>query len=107
LKGHDFFKTKEYSQMNFTSSKVTKLSEGKYRVEGPLTIKDITRAAAFEVDLTENLKDTWGFDNRFAKFQGKIDRRDYEMNWNKNLDKQEFLVGDEITISGVFQIQPG
>lgn len=106
LKGHDFFKTKEYPEMKFVSSKVTSLGSGSYQVEGKLTIKDITKAATFKVELTDNLKDTWGYDNRFAKFSGELDRKNYEMNWNKTLDDKDFLVGDTITISGVFQIQP-
>lgn len=106
LKGHDFFRTKEFPKMNFVSSKITKQGS-KYKVDGKLTIKDITKPASFEVELTENLKDTWGYDNRFAKFAGTINRKDFDMNWNKTLDQQEFLVGDSITISGVFQIQPG
>lgn len=107
LRGHDFFKTKEFSQINFVSSKVTKQSDSKFKIDGQLTIKDITRAVSFDVELTENLKDTWGYDNRFAKFSGQIDRKSFDMTWNKTLDQQEFLVGDTITISGVFQIQPG
>jgi len=107
LKGHDFFKTKEFPKMNFVSSKITKKGNSKYKVDGNLSIKDITKPASFEVELTENLKDTWGYENRFAKFSGEVDRKSYDMNWNKTLDQQEFLVGDTITISGVFQIQPG
>lgn len=106
LKGHDFFRTKEFPQMNFVSSKVTPKGANKYQVDGSLKIKDIAKPASFEVEISENLKDTWGYDNRFAKFSGQINRKDYDMNWNKTLDQQEFLVGDTITVSGVFQIQP-
>ena len=107
LKGHDFFKSKEFQKMNFVSSKVSPVAPGKYRIDGKLTIKDITKPATFEAELTDNQKDTWGYENRFAKFTGKINRKDFDMNWNKTLDQQEFLVGDVINISGVFQLQPG
>lgn len=106
LKGHDFFKSKDFEKINFTSSKISKVAPGKFKIEGKLSIKDITRPAVFEAELSGNMKDTWGYDNRFAKFSGKINRRDFDMNWNKTLDQQEFLVGEVINISGVFQLQP-
>lgn len=106
LKGHDFFKAKDFPQIVFKSDKVIPLGNSKYTAEGKLTIKDISKTSTFTIELSENLKDTWGYENRFAKFSGEIDRRDFEMNWNKTLDQKDFLVGDTISISGVFQIQP-
>ena len=106
LKGHDFFKSKDFEKIQFTSSQISKIAPGKYKVEGKLSIKDITRPAVFETEVSGNMKDTWGYDNRFAKFSGQINRKDFDMNWNKTLDQQEFLVGEVINISGVFQLQP-
>ncbi len=106
LKGSDFLKSKEYPLISFTSSKITKNAEGKLVATGELSIKGVTKNTAIELELIDSVKDTWGYENRFVKFKSKISRKEFDINWNKTLDNEKYLVGDEITFWGTFQIQP-
>ena len=48
LRSPDFFDATNYPTMTFKSTKVNKLAQDKFMVEGQLTIKDVTRDIALE-----------------------------------------------------------
>lgn len=106
LKGADFFESREYPQMIFIGKSVTKVAANSYKVLGSLKIKNVTKQVSVEFTTTASVKDTWGYQNKFVKFHSKINRKDFNIKWNKTLDEQKYLVGDEITFKGVFQMQP-
>lgn len=106
LKGVEFFESSEYPQMIFIGKKLTKVNATTFKVMGSLKIKNITKDIVVDFTTTASVKDTWGYQNRFIKFNSKINRKDFKITWNKTLDEQKYLVGDEITFKGVFQMQP-
>lgn len=106
LKGSDFFQSQEYPHIIFKSQKVILLKPNLYKAIGELTLKNITKPFSIEFTTTKSVKDTWGYENIFVKFTSKLNRKDFKMNWNKTLDDQKYLVGDEISFWGTFQIQP-
>lgn len=106
LQASDFLESREYPNMTFTSSKVVKKNATDYSAEGILTIKKTSRPYTINFTVTDSVKDTWGYENKFVKYKASLNRKDFNINWNKTLDADKFLVGDEITFWGVFQIQP-
>ncbi|PIP94692.1 MAG: hypothetical protein CO099_05080 [Bdellovibrio sp. CG_4_9_14_3_um_filter_39_7] len=106
LKSSDFLKVKEFPHITFISSSVELISPKQYLAKGNLTIKDKTLPHQFQFELSEIIQDTWSFQNRFAKFKGKIKRHDFGINWDKSLSDNQYLIGEEIEISGQFQLQP-
>lgn len=106
LKGADFLQSTEYPKISFTGRSVTPTGKDTYRAKGDLTIKNITRPVDFQFTLTKSVKDTWGHENRFVKFRSAISKKSFNINWNKTLNGEELLIGDEIALSGVFQLQP-
>ncbi len=105
LRGNDFFQVEEHPVIEFKSQKVSALSKGHYRARGELSIKGYKKILNIDFSISELTKDTWNFDNRFIKFKSSLNRKDFNIVWNKTLDHQEFLLGDVIDFSGVFQIQ--
>jgi polyisoprenoid-binding protein YceI len=106
LRGNDFLKTKEHPLIVFKSQNVHMSLPGAFTTTGALTLKDKTKPLRVQFTLTEPKKDTWGLQSRFVKFKTSINRKDFNITWNKTLDKKEFLLGDEIKISGTLQLQP-
>jgi polyisoprenoid-binding protein YceI len=106
LKGADFFESQTYPEMIFNSTSVSMVRPGVYKAQGNLTIKKVTKPVTMEFTTTETVKDTWGYENKFVKFRSVMSRKDFNINWNKTLDDQKYLVGDVVTFWGVFQIQP-
>jgi len=106
LRSTDFLKVKEFPHITFSSDNLQFLGKNLYLANGILTIKDKSRPHQFKFELSEIIQDTWSFKNRFAKFNGKIKRHDFGINWDKSLQDNQYLVGEEIEITGQFQLQP-
>lgn len=99
LRSEDFFDVATYPQMRFESTRVTRNGDGRYAVEGNLTIKGVTRPVSLDAELTGFGKDPWG--NRRAGFSAttRVNRRDFGLTWNVALETGGVLVGDEVKIS--------
>lgn len=106
LQANDFFESKQYPEVIFKSSNVKKIKKNEYEAKGLLTIKKTVRPLTINFTLTDSVTDTWGYENKFIKFQSKLGRKEYSLNWNKSLDDNKYLVSDEVDFWGVFQIQP-
>lgn len=107
LRSGDFFMSQEHPYITFKSQKIVSPSKNTYRASGTLTVKGISRPAVIEFSATDSLKDTWGYENKFIKFRSSLNRKDFNIVWNKTLDGKQFLVGETIAYWGTFQVQPG
>jgi polyisoprenoid-binding protein YceI len=99
LKSPNFFDVAKFSTLSFTSTKVTPLSDGKFKVEGNLTMHGVTKPVVLD---TAFLGSGPGLDGATrAGFEGmtKVDRKDYGIVWNKTLDQGGTLLGDDVAIS--------
>ncbi len=106
LRGNDFFQSEKHPHITFKSSDIKMIKANTFKATGELTIKGIKKMTTIEFTSTESLKDTWGYENRFVKFKSTLNRKDFNIVWNKTLDGQQFLVGETITYWGTFQVQP-
>jgi polyisoprenoid-binding protein YceI len=99
LRGPDFFDAQKFPLIKFTSTKITKSSDG-LKVLGDLTIRGVTKPVELAVDgPTAVVKDPWGKNKRGFSATTKINRKDFGVSWNKNLDGGGIMVGDEVKIS--------
>lgn len=99
LKGPDFFDVKKWPTMKFTSTKVEKVGEG-LKVTGNLTIRDKTKPVVLDVEgPSASVKDPWGNVKRGATATTKINRKDFDVLWNKSLDGGGVVVGDDVKIA--------
>jgi polyisoprenoid-binding protein YceI len=105
LEGSDFLEARVHPEIIFTSNNI-KLTGSTYKATGELSIKGIKKPSMVEFTLTDSMKDTWGYENRFVKFKSSVNRKDYNITWNKTLDGKQLLVGDTISFWGTFQMQP-
>ena len=100
LRSADFFDVSKYPAMTFASKKVIKVSDGKLKMVGDLTIHGITREVAFDVEgPSQEIKDPQGKMRRGASATTAINRKDFGLMWNKALETGGVVVGDEVTIS--------
>lgn len=106
LKNSEFLAINQFPEIIFSGEKLVPQKKNHFKVHGVLTIKGISRKKSFDFSISDLVKDTWGYENRFVKFQGTISRKDFGMEWNKTLDGKQLLVGDEVTVKGIFQMQP-
>jgi polyisoprenoid-binding protein YceI len=99
LKSPDFFDVAKYPSFTFKSTSVKKTSQG-LDVTGELTIQGISKPVVLHVSgITREIKDPFGLLRRGATATTVINRKDFGMTWNKNLDGGGVVVGDEVTIT--------
>ena len=98
LRSPDFLDAANYPAMTFKSTRVEQLANGHGRLIGDLTIRDVTREVALDVEFYGLAKSPWGTTS--AGFCGltKLDRKDWGLTWNQALETGGWLVGDQISI---------
>jgi polyisoprenoid-binding protein YceI len=98
LRSADFFDAAKFPQMTFTSTKVEKTSATTAKLTGNLTLRGVTKPVTLDVEYTPVVKSPWGKSVVGATATGKINRKDFGVNWSKNLDGGGLVVGDDVTL---------
>jgi polyisoprenoid-binding protein YceI len=96
LKSEDFFNAGEYPELNF-AGKLVKNGSG-YALKGEMTIRDVTKPIAFEVQYNGTVTDPWGNTKAGFKIKGSINRFDYGLKWNALMEAGGAVVDEEINI---------
>lgn len=105
LKSPDFFDAEKYKQIHFIGNSYDKVdNDGSYTLWGNLTIKDITRKVKLDVEFGGVMKDPWGNEKAGFTINGKINRKDWGLNWNTALETGGVLVSEEVRISCEIQL---
>ena len=99
LRSADFFNLEKYPQLTFQGRKF----DGEV-LEGDLSIAGITKPVKLNVDFGGIAKDPWGNTKAGFTITGKINRKDWGINWNAALEAGGFLVSDDVTITAEVQL---
>jgi polyisoprenoid-binding protein YceI len=99
LRSPDFFDAEKYPYLTFKSTKAEKTGENTGRVYGNLTIRDVTKPVVLEVEYNGQAKSPWGTVSAGFSATTKINRKDWNLNWNVALETGGVLVSDAISIN--------
>jgi polyisoprenoid-binding protein YceI len=100
LKSDAFFDVAKYPTMAFKSTSVEKNSDGTLKITGELTIRGVTRTVVLNSSAPKApIKDPWGLQRSAVSATTKINRQDFGVSWNQNLDAGGVVVGDEVNIT--------
>ena len=97
LRNADFFDVEKYPTMTYKMKSYKKTGEG-YTALGDLTIHGVTKEITLAGTFNGVSKDPWGNTRAGFTAEGKVNRKDFGMVWNKTLDTGGFVVGDEVNI---------
>jgi len=103
LKSADFFDVEKHPSIRFEGSGLKKLDDGSYRLTGNLTIKGVSREVSLDVEFGGMMKDPWGNEKAGFSLSGKINRKDWGLNWNAALEAGGVLVGEEVSLMAEVQ----
>lgn len=98
LRSADFFDADNFPVMSFVSSKLEKTDDDNWQLTGDLTIKDVTKPVKLDVEFGGVGKDPWGNTKAGFSLSGKINRKDWGLNWNAALEAGGVLVSDDVRI---------
>lgn len=99
LRSPDFLDAEKYPQLRFTSTQIESLGGNRYRVEGELTIRDVTKPVTLEAELTPAIVDSDGLTRVGGSAEGRLNRKDWGLTWNQVLERGVLLVGEEVKFS--------
>lgn len=98
LKSADFFNAADYPTIKFKATRV-KGSGSNVTMDGKITIRGITKNIKLRGGFVGEIKDPWGNTKGGFAFEGKINRKDFGMKWNKTMDSGKVVVGNEVTLT--------
>jgi polyisoprenoid-binding protein YceI len=100
LKSANFFDVKNYPTITFKSTKIEKISAGKMKVTGNLTIHGVTKQVVLDVEGPSGaVKDPWGNTRVALNASTTVNRLDYGVKWNAKMDSGGMVVGDDVNIN--------
>ncbi len=97
LRSEDFFASEKFPKMTFEMTSY-KANGDEGEVTGNLTIRGITKPVTLKVEEISTIKDFKGLNRVGFSLEGKINRLDYDLKWNKALELGGVAVGDEVKI---------
>lgn len=98
LKSDDFFNAEKYPTIKFESTSMQLVSGNKYKLNGNLTIRDITKPVTFDVTYGGQLAGQRGTKAGF-KATTTINRFDYNLKWDRATETGGLVVGKDVEIS--------
>ena len=99
LRGLEFFDVEKYKKISFLGKNYKKIgTDGSYTLNGELTMKGVTKPIELEVEFGGVMNDLWGNEKVGYTITGKIDRRDWGLEWNAALEAGGLLVSNDVRI---------
>jgi polyisoprenoid-binding protein YceI len=103
LRSADFFDVANHEKIVFESTSFRKTTGDDYELKGMLTMKGIRKEIRLDVEYGGINSDPWGNQKAGFSVKGKINRKDWGLNWNALLETGGVLVSDEVKIEAEVQ----
>lgn len=103
LKSADFFDVENHKEILFKGTSFVKVDDENYKLTGLLTIKGVSNPVTLDVEYGGINKDPWGNEKAAFSLSGKINRKDWGLNWNAALETGGVLVSEEVRINADVQ----
>ncbi|MBL7742374.1 MAG: YceI family protein [Chitinophagaceae bacterium] len=97
LKSPDFFAAEQFPQLEFIGKKLEK-SGSTYKLEGDLTIRDITKPITLDVEFGGIVTDPWGQVKAGFTLEGKIKRKEFKLEWDAVTEAGQVVVSNDVRI---------
>lgn len=97
LRSADFFDVENHSTITFKSSRLEKRGEGVVIV-GDLTMKGVTKTLTIPVTVSGPIQSPFGGEVIGIAGQTFINRQDFGITWNKDLDNGGVVVDNQVTL---------
>jgi polyisoprenoid-binding protein YceI len=98
LRSPDFFDVERYPTITFKSTRITDEGDGRYKVAGDLTIRDVTKEVTLDAEFLG--LDHTPFGTEVAAFSAstEVEREDWGLTWNLPLESGGWLVSKRVKL---------
>ncbi|MFN4082126.1 MAG: YceI family protein [Bacteroidia bacterium] len=97
LKSDDFFNSEAFPHISFKSTEFKKAGSN-FKLIGDLTIRDVTKQVELDVTYNGKMVDPYGNEKAGFEVEGKINRKDFKLNWSVTTEAGGIVVSDEVKI---------
>ncbi len=98
LRSPDFFDVERHPTMTFRSTAVREAGDGRYDVDGELTIGAASGPVTLAVTFDGAARDPWGGERVGFSARGRINREAFGLAWNQALETGGVLVGKDVDL---------
>ncbi|RXJ98983.1 hypothetical protein CRV02_12360 [Arcobacter sp. CECT 8989] len=98
LKSADFFDAANHPTLTFELDKVK--GDTAY---GVLTMRGVSKKVELDYENNGTVTDPWGNKRAGIELNGKVNRKDFGLNWNKALEAGGVVVGEKVKLNIVLQ----
>lgn len=98
LHSGDFFDTENYPKLVFTGSKMERIDDENYKLNGMLSMRGVSKAISLNVELGGIAKDPWGNTRAGFSISGKINRKDWGISFGMLTDAGGVGLGEEVKL---------
>jgi polyisoprenoid-binding protein YceI len=97
LKSPDFFAADQYPTVDFKGT-IKKVSGSDYKLTGDLTMRGTTKAVELSAEFGGIMVDPWGNTKAGFEINGKVNRKDFGLNWSAVTEAGGVVVSDEVKL---------
>lgn len=98
LRSDDFFNSEKFPEILFHSTGIKKTDDGEYKLEGNLTIRDITKPVSLKAEFGGTAVDSYGNLKAAFEVSGKLNRKEFGLRWDAVTEAGGAVVSDEVKI---------
>ena len=98
LRSADFFDAEKHPAITFKSASVKATSKDQFEVTGDLTMRGVTKRVTLPVAFLGFLTDNRGREKAGFSIETTINRKDYDIVWNRALDSGGFVLGEDVKV---------
>lgn len=104
LRSADFFDAEQYPEVTFISSSMKNTGGSNFELTGILSMHGVSKEVTLNAEFLGINKDPWGNTKAAFELTGKINRKDFGLNWNAALETGGVLVGEEVKLIANVQL---
>jgi polyisoprenoid-binding protein YceI len=98
LRSADFLDVERFPKLTFKSTGITNVKDTGFQLLGDLTIRDVTKEVALDVEFDGLATSPWGQEVIAFTATTEIDREEFGIMWNQALEAGGVLVGQTVKI---------
>ena len=98
LKGEDFFAADKFPKLTFVSTSFEKLSDEDYKLNGNLTIRDVTKPVSLDVTYGGTTNDPWGQTKVGFEIAGKVNRKEFGLSFHAVTETGSVMLSEEVKL---------